>query len=166
MKPDGKAEPRFDIDLQYGRQGELQIADYLTWLSDGNGRIEVKRKRYLDLNFYVETHADKGRTGIYRPSGISVTTADAWAFVIAETGIALIVPTDDLRAVLDAPGTLDCEEKDGSCPTRGRLVNLGAILYRLKQRIGEQPAAKLKPTAAAPSSESATGEFTYRDISW
>jgi hypothetical protein len=134
MKPDGRAEPRFDIDLAYGRQGELQISDYLTWLAEGNGRIEVKRKRYIDLNFYVEMQCDKGRTGVYLPSGISITTAEAWAFPIADTGIAVIIPTNELRSMLEDPSTYDREERDGSCPTRGKLVNLGALLYRHKRR--------------------------------
>jgi hypothetical protein len=71
----GKAEPRFDLDYAYGRQGELQIGEFLEWIANGNGQVEVKRKRFLDLDFYVETHCDKGRKGNYQPSGISVTTA-------------------------------------------------------------------------------------------
>lgn len=134
MKPDGRAEPRFDIDAAYGRQGELQLADYLTWLADGNGRIEVKRKSRLDLHFYVETSCDKGRKGRYTPSGITTTAAHAWAFVFGETGMTFILPTDLLREMLDHPSTRDCAETDGSCPTRGRLVSLNVTLYFLEQR--------------------------------
>jgi hypothetical protein len=158
MKPDGKAEPRFDIDATYGGQGELQIADYLTWLAEGNGRIEVKRKRYLDLNFYVETHCDKGRKGTFQPSGISVSTAAAWAFVIGDTGISLIIPTDELRAMLNDPSSQDREERDGSCPTRGKLVSLNVLLYRRRSR--QQPA----PRPAAPSLP--TAPLTAADIRW
>jgi hypothetical protein len=148
MKPDGKAEPRFDIDLAYGKQAELQIADYLTWLAEGNGRIEVKRKRPLDLFFYVETENDPGRTGVYRPSGISVTTAAAWAFTIADTNISLIIPTDELRAMLTDGSTRDCAEHDGSCPTRGRLVSLNVLIYRHKRRQQVQGAAPSKRRAS------------------
>jgi len=158
MKPDGKAEPRFDIDATYGGQGELQIADYLTWLAEGNGRIEVKRKRYLDLNFYVETHCDKGRRGIFQPSGISVSTAAAWAFVIGETGISIIIPTDELRSMLNDPSSRDREERDGSCPTRGKLVSLNVLLYR------RRPAPSGKPAPAPPAPVSAP--MTAADIRW
>lgn len=130
MRPDKTAEPRFDIDATYGGQGELLLADYLTWLAEGNGRIEVKRKRYCDLRFYVETHCDKGRRGEYQPSGISVTTASAWAFVIADTGISIIVPTDELRAMITDSSTKDVAEADGTCPTRGKLINLTVLLGR------------------------------------
>lgn len=144
MKPDGKREPRFDIDVKYGRQGELQIADYLTWLAEGNGRIEVKRKSYIDLEFYVEVEHDPGRTGVFRPSGISITTAAAWAFVIADTGISLIVPTDDVRAILDDPSTRDKHTDVGSCPTRGRLFSLNVLILRRRQ---QQQAAARKRSA-------------------
>jgi len=90
--------------------------------------VEVKRKRYLDLDFYVETECDKGRVGAYKPSGIMATEAKAWAFVIADTGISLILPTLLLRQAMEASSTRRVEEKDGSCPTRGVLVNLAAIL--------------------------------------
>jgi hypothetical protein len=154
VKPHGKAEPRFDIDLAYGRQAELQIGDFLTWIAEGNGQVEVKRKRYLDLEFYVETHCDKGRTGIYQPSGISITTAAAWAFVIADTGIAVLIPTDELRVMLDDVGVCDREERDGSCPTRGRLVNLSYLLYRHQQRSEKKNTIVPEPA------------LTAKDIRW
>lgn len=130
----GKAEPRFDRDYTYGRQGELQIGEFLDWVASGNGQVEVKRKRFLDVAFYVETHCDKGRRGVYQPSGILVTTSKAWAFVIGDTGIAVLFPVEELRRMLDDPSTRDREERDGSCPTRGKLINLCALLYRHKQR--------------------------------
>jgi hypothetical protein len=141
MKPHGKAEPRFDIDVEYGRQGELQIGEFLDWIAAGNGRVEVKRKSYLDLVFYVETHCDKGRRGEYVPSGISITTAPAWVFVIGDLGLSVIFPTDLLREMIDDPSTKDREESDGSCPTRGKLVALAVCLYRYRQRAAKQSAA-------------------------
>ena len=130
----GRAEPRFDIDLQYGKQGELQIGEYLHWIATGNGRVEVKTKRQLDWYFYVETHCDKGRRGIYQPSGILITTAEAWAINIGDSGIALICPTDLIRLMVDDPTSRAKEEVDGACPTRGKLINLVALLFRYKQR--------------------------------
>jgi hypothetical protein len=132
MKPHGRPDPRFDIDLPYGRQAELQIADYLTWLAEGNGRIEVKHKRRIDLLFYVETHHDPGRRGIYVPSGISTSTAAAWAFNISDTGIAVIFPSDEVRRMLTDPSSRDAQEHDGSCPTRGKLISLNVLVYRHK----------------------------------
>lgn len=129
-----RAEPRFDLDLSYGQEGEKLIGAFLSWIAEGNNQIEVKRKSYLDLEFYVETHCDKGRTGTYQPSGISVTTATAWAFVLGDTNISVIIPTVELRALLDDPGAKDRKETHGSCPTRGKLISLALALYRHKQR--------------------------------
>ena len=122
------AEPRFDLDYKYGRQGELQVAEFLDWIAKGNGRVEVKRKRYLDYELYVETECDKGRRGIYEPSGINASEASAYAFVIADTGITIIIPTPLLKAALQHRSVRRVEEYSGSCPTRGVLVNLAAIM--------------------------------------
>lgn len=127
-------EPRFDLDLPYGKQGELQISEFLDWIATGNGRVEVKRKRYLDHRLYVETHCDKGRTGTYRPSGITTTTAHVWVFVIGDTGIHVAIPIDLLRFMLSDPSSRPREERDGDCPTRGMLIDFCVVLYRLKCR--------------------------------
>ena len=129
-----KPEPRFDRDYTYGRQGELQINEFLDWIAAGNGQVETKRKRYLDLCFYVETDQKKPGAECWQPSGISVTTAACWAFVIGDTGISVLFPTDELRAMLDDPSTLDRTQFRGAYHTRGKLVNLAVVLYRHRQR--------------------------------
>ena len=127
------AEPRFDLDYKYGRQGELQVADFLNWLASGNGRVEVKRKRILDFELYIETECDKGRTGYFEPSGINVSEAEAYAFVVADTGISLVIPTQLLKKAIRHRSARPKEERDGSCPTRGFLVNLAAVMAVAKE---------------------------------
>jgi len=134
LRATGRAEPCFDIDVEYGRQGEFQFAELLDWIAAGNGRVEVKRKSFLDLHFYVETHCDKGRSGTFRPSGISLTTAHVWVFCLDDTGVSIVIPTDRLRAMLDDPSSRDKCESHGSCPTRGKLVSLAVLVYREKRR--------------------------------
>jgi len=126
--------PEYDIDYEYGRQGELQIMELLDWIANGDGRVEVKTKRALDLVFYVETSCDKQRRGCYQPSGISTTKAHAWVFNIADTGLSVVIPTDLIRRMLDDPTTKDKNCPRGDYPTRGKLINLGATLFRLKQQ--------------------------------
>jgi hypothetical protein len=92
-----KAEPRFDIDVKRGRQGELQIGEFLDWIASRNGRVEVKTKSYCDLELYIEQEKDPGCTGRYVPGGINETTADLWCIVIEGTGIHVAIPTDLLR---------------------------------------------------------------------
>ena len=114
-----------------------QVGDLLEWVARGNGRVEVKRKRRLDLEFYVETECDKGRVGIYKPSGINATTADAWAFIIGDTEITILLPTTLLRAAIKHRTAKPKAEGDGSCPTKGYLVNLAAILDTHKNKVGD-----------------------------
>jgi len=131
VSPD-RSEPRFDLDLPYGKQGELQIAEFFEWIADGNGRVEVKHKRYLDHRLYVETHCDKGRRGVFQPSGINVTTAHMWAFVIGDTGVHVAIPTELLRRMVSDDSSRLVEERDGDCTTRGVLIDFCVLLYRLK----------------------------------
>ena len=121
--PIAKAEPRFDRDLAYGRQGELQINEFYEWIANGDGRVETKKKRYLDHKLYIETEKDPDGTGIYRPGGINETAADVWCFVIGDTGIHVAIPTPLLREALADPSSRPVEERDGSCPTRGYLID-------------------------------------------
>jgi len=127
------AEPRWDRDLEYGKQGELRFGKLLQWIAGGNGRVENKRKRRLDLWLYVEAECDKGRSGLFTPSGISRTQADVWTFECGETGITFVIPTPLLRKAFDHPTSRPARETDGSCPTRGRLVNVAAILAVAKE---------------------------------
>lgn len=129
-----RAEPAFDIDLAYGKQGELLIGDFLKGVANGDGRVEVKRKRRIDFEFYVETHCDKGRKGIYQPSGINVTKAEAWAFVVANTNICLFLPTETLKQFLSHRSVKSKEEKEGACPTKGKLVNLVQLFAELDRQ--------------------------------
>lgn len=117
MTPEGH-EPRWDIDLAYGEDGEATVADLL---GASAARVEVKRKRRRDFKFYVETAQSPLANDAYQPSGINTSEADYWAFVIADTGIIVCVPRERLRAVaVSAP---QVEERDGDNPTKGRLVS-------------------------------------------
>ena len=53
-----RGEPRWDRDYTYGRRGELQVNNYLDWIACGNGRVETKRKSYIDLELYIELECD------------------------------------------------------------------------------------------------------------
>jgi hypothetical protein len=140
-EPNDKPEPRFDRDYSYGRQGELDIGETLEWIARGNGQVEMKRKRRIDLFFYIETHCDKGRRGHYEPSGISITTAKLWIFSIHDTAIYVAIPTEIVREMITDPSTQDKAEPRGSCPTRGRLINLRIALCNYARRHYEAPDA-------------------------
>lgn len=121
-------EPRFDRDYPYGRQGELLVDGTIAALRSGQVRVEDKRKRRPDNMFYVEFEHDPGRTGTYRPSGISTTEAELYAFVIENTGVVVFVPTVRLRAAFDRGCGKSAKENDGSCPTHGRLLSFNELI--------------------------------------
>jgi hypothetical protein len=160
-----KAEPRFDRDLKYGVQGELQINDFLEWVASGNAQVETKRKRYLDHKLYVETDSDPGRRGYYTPSGINVTTAALWCFVIGDTGCHVAIPTELLRQMLTDPSSRPVEEEDGGVPTRGMLIDFCVLLYRQKQR-GDQARHATAAASATPRPADPAPALTARDIPW
>lgn len=95
-------QPEFDIDVVYGEGGETTVRHALEL---DKSRIEVKRKSYIDDEFYVEVRHDPGRRGLWRPSGIATTEAEYYVYVIADSGVLLFIPTALLRERLpDALG--------------------------------------------------------------
>jgi len=93
MKNVSKTQKNFDIDIEYGRQGENYLLDILE-----TKRIEVKTDRIAHItgNVAVE-YRYKGR-----PSGIATTEADYWAFLLYDMTTIIMVPTDKLKSVARA----------------------------------------------------------------
>jgi hypothetical protein len=67
--------PEWDLDYEIGRNGELFVVDLVQSLKDG-ARIETKTDMHAVKtgNLYVEYSCRY--FGEYKPSGISVTTAE------------------------------------------------------------------------------------------
>lgn len=127
-------EPRFDIDLEYGRQGELFIGSVVEALKAD--RIEVKRdgKFARTGNLYVEFECRN--RGQWRDSGLKTTDAALWAFVLGDSGLAIIVPTELLKEVcrLRYHAGHVAEETDGSNPTRGVLLPVQYLMGWVRER--------------------------------
>jgi hypothetical protein len=83
----------FDLDFGYGRKGEQLVEELLT----GGLTVEVKRDRKWAKtgNLYIETECYFKKIEGWAPSGLGVTEAAYWAFVLE--GSTVIVPTDALR---------------------------------------------------------------------
>lgn len=115
--------PQWDNDLEYGQAGEAFICEVFPEIDDG--RTEVKRKRYIDDLFYVEYECR--RADGWQPSGIATSTASMWAFVIADTGLALVVPkvtvVEVARKVWNEKPSRHKQCVVGSHPTKGVLVS-------------------------------------------
>jgi len=121
-------EPSFDVDWRYGNKAEKLVRELCDMADRDEIRLEVKRKRRDDGYFYVELEHDPGRRGSFVLSGLSVTTADVWAFAIAATGIVLMTRAEILRTAIERNYGFPASETDGSCPTRGRLLSVWDLL--------------------------------------
>jgi len=79
----------FDLDFSYGHEGEQLVEQLLT-----NGKtVEVKRDRkwHSTGNVYVEVECWYRRSESWEPSGVMVSKADYWAFVLEHA--VLMIPT-------------------------------------------------------------------------
>jgi hypothetical protein len=90
----------FDLDFSFGSEGEKLVKELLT----GGLTVEVKRDRkwHSTNNLYIEVECWYMTKQAWEPSGLSVTTAAYWAFVLEQS--TLIVPTDVLRHTVREKG--------------------------------------------------------------
>jgi len=136
-------QPKWDVDLAYGRKGEEWVANYLGALvlgEPGHLTAEAKRDRqWLNTgNIWIEV-ACKRADG-WHDSGVVTSEADMWTLLLGEC-VLVGVPTRVLRRIAvyawdwaDDRGRnrFRSEEKDGSHPTRGVRLELGWFLMRLR----------------------------------
>lgn len=117
----------FDLDFSFGRVGEQLVESLLT---EGK-RIEVKRDRKWSVtgNVYIETECFFTKNNAWAPSGLSVTEAEYWAFVLNKTVIML--PTSTLwQAVKTYGREITCEIPPNL--SRGYLVKVVDLIEASK----------------------------------
>ena len=90
----GHKEKNFDIDLQYGNNGEQLVLSLL----NGGKKIEVKTDRMAHKtgNIAIEFRC-RGKL-----SGIATSEADYWALVLADGSLTLFIKTEILKAIARA----------------------------------------------------------------
>jgi len=117
----------FDLDFSYGQAGESLVEELLT-----QGKtIEVKRDRkwHSTGNVYVEVECWYMRTESWEPSGVMVTKAEYWAFVL-EKGV-LMVPTDHvLYAIKNFGREITCEIPPNR--SKGYLITVDDLLTAMR----------------------------------
>jgi hypothetical protein len=117
----------FDLDFSFGKEGEQLVSDLLT---EGK-RIEVKRDRKWNVtgNVYIETDCFFTKSNAWAPSGLSVTEAEYWAFVLNRT--VLMLPTEILwEAVRKYGREITCEIPPNL--SRGYLVKVVDLIEASK----------------------------------
>lgn len=121
-------EPRFDIDHEVGKQGELFVSDLIAALKSERVEVKTDLKAQKTGNIYVEFECK--RRGTYVPSGISTTEAAVWVFVLDMGNLAVAISTHFLReigrAAYKAGKVRECLR--GSHPTRGVVIPVAELL--------------------------------------
>jgi hypothetical protein len=89
MKLVGEFQRNWDIDLDYGYDGESRVLDLL----NGANKVEVKTDTMAQRtgNIAVEFRCNG------KPSGISTTEADYWAFVVLGGRVIYFIEVNRLK---------------------------------------------------------------------
>jgi len=121
-------EPRFDFDVRRGKVGEDYVGTLLEAIASDSIEVKTDYGSHITGNLYVE-YEQTSRDGTTRPSGISTTAAQWWAFAFKDG--AIFVETERLRELCrnfyrearigSRPGT---PESNG---TKGILLPLEAL---------------------------------------
>lgn len=129
----GQAE--WDAQYAIGLMGEGMSDELFRTLLGGNTDIRVEVKTQPEFhntgNLYVEYQ--QGGPGNWRQSGIGITEADMWNFVLPKTGVMLVVPIElvreEARRARDA-GRVGEAKRKNDMPTRGALVRPERFIQR------------------------------------
>ena len=118
----------FDLDFRYGYAGEQLVEELLT---DGK-TVEVKRDRrwHETGNLYIEVECWYNTTQSWQASGIAVTEADYWAFVLEES--VLMIPTMNVIQAINQYGReINCEIPPNK--SRGFLITVNDLLAVMRK---------------------------------
>ena len=118
----------FDLDFSYGRLGETLVDELLT----GGKTVEVKRDRrwHETNNVYIEIECWYNNSQSWEPSGLSVSEASYWAFVLE--GSVFIIPTEVLRSAVSKYGReITCEIPPNK--STGYLIRIEDLLSETKE---------------------------------
>ncbi len=113
----------FDLDFRYGYAGEQLVEELLT-----NGKtVEVKRDRrwHETGNLYIEVECWYNSTQSWQASGIAVTEADYWAFVLEES-VLMIPAINVIQAINQYGREINCEIPPNK--SRGFLITVNDLL--------------------------------------
>lgn len=113
----------FDLDFTFGHEGEQLVKDILT----GGLTVEVKRdRRWVETgNIYIESAFYSRATHNWIQSGIMVTKADRWAFVLE--GLVVIATTTDIRKAVDTYGR-PISNNIPPNPSKGFLITVDDLM--------------------------------------
>ena len=114
----------WDLDLRFGQEGEVAANALLTAPIE---TVEVKRdRRWKDTgNLYIETDCWSDVRDEWYWSGITVTKATHWSFVLED--ILITVPTVKIKLAVKTYG-MPKEMNRPEYSTRGYLITVDNLL--------------------------------------
>ena len=112
----------WDLDLRYGQDGEESVRRLLTI-----DTVEVKRdRRWKETgNLYIETSCYYVNEGEFKPSGLSVSKAIHFAFVIEDLTI-LVSKSDLVNTVKEYGRNISCNIEPNV--SFGYLITIDSLL--------------------------------------
>ena len=112
----------WDLDLRYGQDGEESVRRLLTI-----DTVEVKRdRRWKETgNIYIETSCYYVNDGAFKPSGVSVSKATHFAFVIEDLTI-LVSKSDLINTVKEYGRNISCKIEPNV--SFGYLITIDSLL--------------------------------------
>ena len=119
-------DSNWDLDYRAGLEGESRVADLLHI-----DTVEVKTdKRWVETgNLYIETECYYQNEDVWKPSGIRVSQATHWGFVLEDS--VLIVPLHRLKEIVWESGRpITCNIPPN--PSRGYLITPGALMEHVR----------------------------------
>ena len=119
-------DSNWDLDYRAGLEGESRVADLLHI-----DTVEVKTdKRWVETgNLYIETECYYKNEDAWKPSGIRVSQATHWGFVLEDS--VLIVPLHRLKEIVWESGRpITCNIPPN--PSRGYLITPGALMEHVR----------------------------------
>lgn len=123
--------PNWDIDLRDGQAGEKTVAGIL---SVETVEVKTDRRWHQTGNIYIERSYFSRIHGHYISSGIDTSRASHWAFVLQ--GMVIMIPTEDLRKIVDNYGhPIHCNIQPN--PSTGVLIKVSSILDYFGGKHGE-----------------------------
>ena len=118
----------FDLDYSFGLEGENLVNELLT----GGKTVEVKRDRkWWDIgNIFIEVQCWYNASKSWEDSGLTVSKADYWAFVL-ESGV-IIVPINHVKYAVKVFGKrIECTIEPNN--SRGYLITAKDLIKAMKE---------------------------------
>ena len=125
-------DSNWDLDLRAGLTGESRVADLLSL-----DTVEVKTdRRWVETgNIYIETSCYYKSSNSWELSGMSVSKATHWAFVLEDS--VVIVPLYRLKEAVTRVGRpITCNIPPN--PSRGYLLNVSSLIELVRQAKQEE----------------------------